>query len=83
MDPSFASQRAALEAAFQEYDSVLASSSGKDVGAANADLAVVQHRIMLASKALTTASTPPGVFVLDMVFYVRCFRHLLHGDECF
>ena len=71
MDPSFAARRAALEAALKSYDSVLASVSGKNGDAANPDLAVAQHRIMLASRALTTAATPPGVFALDMLFYVR------------
>ena len=62
----FAEERAALEAAFSRYDTIRASRNVD--GAA---LAVAEHQIMLASKALTRQSTPPGVFALDLVFQVR------------
>ena len=61
---AFAEQRQALEAALVQYDSL--TKDGTDAST----LTVAEHQIYLASKALTTQLTPPGVFVLNQVFQV-------------
>jgi hypothetical protein len=64
---AFHSQRQDLTRAFAKYDDLVAN------GADTSALATAEHQIYLASKALTTQLTAPGVFVLNLVFQV-CVR---------
>ena len=61
---AFHEQRQALAKASATYDSLVAD------GADGSALAAAEHQMFLASKALTMQLTPPGVFVLDLVFHV-------------
>ncbi|KIW72672.1 hypothetical protein PV04_00850 [Phialophora macrospora] len=60
--PAFHSQRQNLTQALAEYDDLVANQAEKPA------LATAEHQIYLASKALSTQLTPPGAFVLNLVF---------------
>ena len=63
---TFVDQRRTLEAALSHYDDLVAHA------AEASSLARAEHKILLASKALTTQLTPPGVYALNAVFPVSC-----------